>query len=92
MSDYTLSKTIAWPYGPTLDVVRAGLANQGLGILIKIDLAATLHTGLGVTIPAQVTLGACRPRPAYEAIRADPFIAAVLPATSSSAPSTTPPP
>ena len=79
MSDYTLSKTLARPYGPTVEAVRAGLADQGFGVLTEIDLAATFHAKLGVTIPAQVILGACRPQLAYEAIQADPSIAAVLP-------------
>ena len=79
MSDYTLSKTLTRPYGPTVEAVRAGLADQGFGVLTEIDLAATFHAKLGVTIPAQVILGACRPQLAYEAIQADPSIAAVLP-------------
>ena len=79
MSDYTLSKTVAQPYEKTVEAVKAGLADQGFGVLTEIDLAATLHTKLGVTIPPQVILGACRPQLAYEAIQADPSIAAVLP-------------
>ena len=79
MSDYTLSKTVTQPYEKTVEAVKAGLADQGFGVLTEIDLAATLHTKLGVTIPPQVILGACRPQLAYEAIQADPSIAAVLP-------------
>lgn len=79
MSEYTLSKTVTQPYEQTVEAVKAGLADQGFGVLTEIDLAATLHTKLGVTIPPQVILGACRPQLAYEAIQADPSIAAVLP-------------
>ncbi|HXH78750.1 DUF302 domain-containing protein [Nocardioides sp.] len=79
MSEYTLSKTVTQPYEPTVEAVKAGLADQGFGVLTEIDLAATLHAKLGVTIPPQVILGACRPQLAYEAIQADPSIAAVLP-------------
>ena len=79
MSEYTLSKTVTQPYVQTVEAVRAGLANQGFGVITEIDLAATLHTKIGATIPPQVILGACRPQLAYEAIQADPSIAAVLP-------------
>ena len=79
MSDYTLSKTIPKPYDQTVEAVKAGLEEQGFGVLTEIDLTATLHAKIGVTVPAQVILGACRPQLAYEAIQADPAIATVLP-------------
>jgi uncharacterized protein (DUF302 family) len=79
MSDYTLSKTVAQPYEQTVQAVKAGLADQGFGVLTEIDLAATLHAKIGATVPPQVILGACRPQLAYEALQADPSIATVLP-------------
>ena len=79
MSEYTLSTTVAQPYPQTVEAVRAGLADQGFGVLTEIDLAATLRTKIGATVPPQVILGACRPQLAYEAIQADPSIASVLP-------------
>lgn len=79
MSDYTLSKTVSQPYEQTVETVRAGLADQGFGVLTEIHLAATLHAKIGATVPPQVILGACRPQLAYEALQADPSIAAVLP-------------
>ncbi len=79
MSEYTLSTTVAQPYPQTVEAVRAGLADQGFGVLTEIDLAATLRTKIGATVPPQVILGACQPQLAYEAIQADPSIASVLP-------------
>lgn len=79
MSEYTLSTTVTQPYAQTVEAVRAGLAGQGFGVLTEIDLAATLYTKIGATILPQVILGACQPQLAYEAIQADPSIAAVLP-------------
>lgn len=79
MSDYTLSKTITMPYDQTVEAVKAGLADQGFGVLTEINLAATLHAKIGVTVLPQVILGACRPQLAYEALQADPAIATVLP-------------
>ena len=62
-----------------LAATRTALADQGFGILTEIDLAATMKAKLDVDLPPQVILGACRPSLAYEAIRVDPSIAAVLP-------------
>ena len=79
MSTYTLSVTVARPYAEVLAETRVALGEQGFGILTEIDLAATMRAKLDVTVPPQVILGACRPPLAYEAIRVDPSIAAVLP-------------
>ena len=79
MADYTLSRTIESGYEPTVAAVRSALADQGFGVITEIDLAATLHTKLGVTVAPQLILGACRPQLAYEALQADPSIATVLP-------------
>jgi uncharacterized protein (DUF302 family) len=76
---YTLSTTVARPYAETVAAVRDALAEQGFGVLTEIDLAATLKAKLDVDIPAQVILGACRPPLAYQAIQADPSVAAMLP-------------
>lgn len=77
--DYTLRTTVDLPYGAAVAATRAALDGQGFGILTEIDLAATLKARLDVDLPPQVILGACRPPLAYEALRADPSIAAVLP-------------
>lgn len=79
MTSYTLTTTMDQPYDGAVDAVRAALEDQGFGILTEIDLSAALHDKLGVEVPPQVILGACRPPLAYEAIQADPSIAAVLP-------------
>lgn len=78
-STYTLSRTVARPYAEAVEAVRAGLVEQGFGVITEIDLAATLHAKLGVEVPPQIILGACRPQLAYEALQADPSVAAMLP-------------
>jgi uncharacterized protein (DUF302 family) len=79
MPSYTLATTIERPYGETVEAVRAALAEQGFGILTEIDLKATLKAKLEVDVPPQVILGACRPALAYQALQAEPSIAATLP-------------
>ena len=76
---YTLATTVHRPYGETVSATKAALIEQGFGILTEIDLAGTLKAKLGVDIASQVILGACRPPLAYEALLAEPSIAAVLP-------------
>lgn len=79
MTTYTLSTTLHRPYDETLEAVRAQLGQAGFGVLTEIDLRATLKQKLDVDIAPQVILGACRPQLAYEALQADPSIAALLP-------------
>jgi len=79
MTSYTLTTELAQPYAATVEAVRAALAEQGFGILTEIDLKATLKTKLDVDVAPQVILGACRPALAYDALSAEPSIAAVLP-------------
>lgn len=79
MTSFTLSATIPASYAETLARVRDLLDDAGFGVLTEIDLAATLHAKLGVDIPQQVILGACRPQLAHRALEADPRIATMLP-------------
>lgn len=79
MNSYTITNTLAQPYDAVVEAVRAALNEQGFGILTEIDLKATLKIKLDVDVAPQVILGACRPALAYEALTAEPSIAAVLP-------------
>ena len=79
MSNYTITTTLSQPYAAGVGAVRVALGEQGFGVLTEIDLKATLKDKLDVDIEPQIILGACRPPLAYEAIRAEPSIAAVLP-------------
>lgn len=79
MSTYTITITLNRPYSAAVDAVRKALGDQGFGVLSEIDLKAALKAKLDVDIAPQVILGACRPPLAYQAIQAEPSIAAVLP-------------
>ena len=79
MTSYTLTREVPRPFDAVLAEVRAGLVEQGFGVISEIDLAGTLHAKLGVEVPPQVILGACRPQLAHQALQADPSVAAMLP-------------
>jgi uncharacterized protein (DUF302 family) len=79
MTSYTIATTLARPYDDAVETVREALGEHGFGILTEIDLKATLKIKLDVEIAPQVVLGACRPALAYEALSAEPSIAALLP-------------
>jgi uncharacterized protein (DUF302 family) len=79
MSNYTITTTLNQPYAAAVEAVRVALGDRGFGVLTEIDLKATLKDKLDVDIEPQIILGACRPPLAYEAIQAEPSIAAVLP-------------
>jgi uncharacterized protein (DUF302 family) len=79
MPGYTLTTSVDRPYDETVETIRAALGAQGFGILTEIDLQATLKAKLGVDTPRQAIFGACRPALAYQALQAEPSIAALLP-------------
>lgn len=79
VASYTIARTLNLPYDSAVNAVREALADQGFGVLTEIDLRAALKEKLDVDIEPQIILGACRPPLAYEAIQAEPSIAAVLP-------------
>ena len=79
MNSYTIATTMNQPYDLAVKAVRAALEEQGFGILTEIDMKAILKKKLDVDVEPQVILGACRPPLAYEAIKAEPSIATVLP-------------
>jgi uncharacterized protein (DUF302 family) len=79
VSAWTLTVDVERGFIETEELVRSALAEQGFGVLTEIDLAETLRTKLGVEVPRQKILGACRPELAHQALEADPSVAALLP-------------
>jgi uncharacterized protein (DUF302 family) len=76
---YALTVTVDSDFQEALATTRERLADEGFGVLTEIDLAATLKAKLGVDLPPQVILGACRPPLAHAAIQAEPSIGLLLP-------------
>ena len=79
MTTYTIRVATLLPFDEAVARTRDALAEQGFGVLTEIDVRATLSSKLGVDVPAQVILGACRPQLAHQALEAAPSVAALLP-------------
>lgn len=58
---------------------KAALSKHGFGVLTEIDVKATMKTKIDVDIDDYVILGACNPRMAFEALKLEPRIGAMLP-------------
>lgn len=58
---------------------KKALADHGFGVLTEIDVKKTLKSKIGVDIDDYVILGACNPKMAYEALKLDPKVGAMLP-------------
>jgi uncharacterized protein (DUF302 family) len=76
---YSIAVTLDAPFQPTVDRVRAALAEQGFGVLTEIDMRATLQAKLGVDMEEYVILGACNPPLAHRAVSAERQIGLLLP-------------
>lgn len=59
--------------------VTAALAEQGFGILTRIDMHSAIKAKTGKDIIPTVILGACNPNLAYEAYSANSDVAGLLP-------------
>ncbi len=77
--EFTLRTETELSYDDAVERVTATLAEQGFGVLTRIDVRQTLQDKIGVDTAPQVILGACNPQLAHQATTADPRIAALLP-------------
>ena len=76
---YTFDKQINTTFEAAVTRTREVLAAHGFGVLTEIDVQKTMKAKLEVDMPGYVILGACNPKMAYEALKLEPRVGAMLP-------------
>ncbi|GFG76269.1 DUF302 domain-containing protein [Mycobacterium botniense] len=74
-----LSTTLDTSFGEAVERTTQALAEQGFGVLTKIDVKATLKEKLGEDMEDYLILGACNPALAHRALDVDRQIGQLLP-------------
>jgi len=76
---YYFNKTISGNFDDVIIKVTDELKKEGFGILTEIDVKETLKKKLDVDFKKYKILGACNPPFAYEALKSEDKIGAMLP-------------
>ena len=76
---YSYTKQVPLSFREAKEKTTAALAQEGFGILTKIDVKAALKKKLGVEYGEYVILGACNPPFAYQALQAEKEIGVFMP-------------
>ena len=58
---------------------KEALAAKGFGVLTEIDVQKTMKAKIDEDMPGYVILGACNPKMAFEALKLEPRVGAMLP-------------
>lgn len=66
-------------FDATVEKTTAALAENGFGIITRIDLQQTFAAKIGETVEPWVILGACNPKFAFHAVTTDPAVSLLLP-------------
>ena len=76
---YYHAKTVDRPFDDALAATREALSQEGFGVITEIDIRKTLHAKIGETFRPYTILGACNPRLAFEALKLEDKVGAMLP-------------
>ena len=76
---YFFAKTIDAPFEQAIEKTVAALKAHGFGVLTRIDVQTTLKEKIGAEFRPYVILGACNPKLAHEALKAEDKIGTMLP-------------
>lgn len=76
---YVYSKILDAAFDEAVARTRDALAAEGFGVITEIDVQKTLKTKIGVDFRRYLILGACNPALAYEALKLEANVGAMLP-------------
>lgn len=77
---YTLDKSLsATSFEDAVERTKSALAKYGFGVLTEIDVKATMKKKMDADVDDYLILGACNPHMAYEAMKLEPKVGAMLP-------------
>ena len=76
---YTFSKSLELSFEEAVARTREALAAEGFGVITEVDVQRILKTKIGVDFRAYLILGACNPALAFEALKLEPNVGAMLP-------------
>lgn len=77
---YTIDRTLTTAsFDEAVDRTRSALSRHGFGVLTEIDVKATMKKKIDADIDDYLILGACNPRMAFEAMKLEPKVGAMLP-------------
>ncbi|AWM09992.1 DUF302 domain-containing protein [Bradyrhizobium symbiodeficiens] len=76
---YYFAKKLDAPFSEAVERTIAALKARGFGVLTKIDVQSTLKEKIGADFRPYVILGACNPKMAHEAQKAEDKIGTMLP-------------
>lgn len=76
---YHFSRTVEGPFAQVVERVKAGLKEQGFGVLTEVDVQKTLKEKLGTDFRRYHILGACNPSLAFRALQLEDKIGTMLP-------------
>ena len=77
---YTLDKTLSGTnFEDAVGRTKSALSKHGFGVLTEIDVKATMKKKIDADVDDYLILGACNPQMAYEAMKLEPKVRAMLP-------------
>jgi len=77
--NFSHRRQLSISFAQAIEGVKAGLQQEGFGILSEIDVQSTLKKKLNVEYNKYVILGACNPSFAFQALQAEKDIGLLLP-------------
>lgn len=76
---YTFQTRLPLPVEQAIPQVLEQLKQEGFGVLMDLDIQATMKQKINADIAPYHILGACNPQLAHQALEAEPEIGALLP-------------